>query len=145
MSCYPTSIDGPLSRSALQSVAVEHPVITLDDPSRPPGRVRQPSIHSRRFAIAGGLALAEVVAYLAIDPSRWLAIVVVGVLLAACIALSGRIKPGLGRDLVVITGLAQGMVIALPLLLGFVQLVLAAVLVFVLIALFITIGLRFRR
>lgn len=124
---------------------VEHPVITLDDPSAPPAPVRRSALRSRRFAVAGGLALAEIVAYVAIEPSRWFAVVLVGVVLAACIALSGRVAPGLGRDLIVVTGIAQALVIALPLLLGFVQLVFAAVLVIVLIALFITIGLRFRR
>lgn len=125
--------------------AVEHPVITLDDPSQPPGRQQRSSIHSRRFVIAGGIAVAEVIAYLVLDPSRWVGIVVVGALLAGCIALSGRLPPGLGRDLVLIAALAQAMLIALPILLGFVQLVFATVVVFLLIALFITIGLRFRR
>ena len=123
---------------------MEHPVITIDDTAAAPARLRHSRIHSR-LAIAGGLALAEVVAYLAVDPSRWLAVVLVGAVLATCIALSGRLAPGLGRDLVVIAGIAQAMVIALPLLLGFLQLVVAAVVVVVIIALFITIGLRFRR
>jgi hypothetical protein len=124
---------------------VEHPVITLEDPLRPPGRPRQSWIHSRRFAIAGSVAVAEVIAYLVTDPSRWVAIVVVGALLAGFIALSGRLKPGLARDVVLIAALAQAMLIALPILLGFVQIVFATVLVFALIALFVTIGLRFRR
>ena len=89
--------------------------------------------------------MAEVIAYLVLDPSRWIAIIAVGALLAGCIALSGRLKPGLGRDVVLIAGLAQAMLIALPILLGFVQLVLATVVVFLLIAVFVTIGLRFRR
>lgn len=131
--------------SALQSGVVEHPVITLDGPSQPGGRPQKSWIHSRRFVVAGGLAVAEVIAYLVMDPSRWVGIVVVGALLAGCIALSGRIKPGLGRDLVLIAGLAQAMLIALPILLGFVQLVFATVVVFLLIAVFVTIGLRFRR
>ena len=95
--------------------------------------------------VAGGLAVAEVIAYLVLDPSRWIAIIVVGALLAGCIALSGRLKPGYARDLVLIAGLAQAMLIALPILLGFVQLVLATVVVLLLIAVFVTIGLRFRR
>lgn len=122
-----------------------HPVLTMDDPSQPPGRPRQPWIHSRRFVIAGTLAIAEVVAYLIMDPSRWVAIILVGAMLAGFIALSGRLKPGLSRDLVLVAALAQAMLIALPILLGFVQLVFATVVVFALIALFITIGLRFRR
>ncbi len=126
-------------------MAVEHPVITLDGPSQPPGRPQRSWIQSRRLVIAGGLAIAEVVAYLVMDPSRWLAIVVVGALLAVCIALSGRLKPGFGRDLVLIAALAQAMLVALPILLGFVQLVFATVVVLLLIMVFVTIGLRFRR
>lgn len=95
--------------------------------------------------IAAGIAIAEVVIYLLLDPSRWLGILLVGAILAACIALSGRMKPGVGRDLVLIAGLAQAMVIALPVLVGFVTLVVAALLVVLVIAVFVVIGLRFRR
>ncbi len=95
--------------------------------------------------IAAGIAIAEVVIYLLLDPSRWLGILLVGAILAACIALSGRMRPGVGRDLVLIAGLAQAMVIALPVLVGFVTLVVAALLVLLVIAVFVVIGLRFRR
>jgi len=95
--------------------------------------------------IAAGIAVAEVVIYLLFDPSRWLGILLVGAILAACIALSGRMKPGVGRDLVLVAGLAQAMVIALPVLVGFVTLVVAAFLVLLIIAVFVVIGLRFRR
>lgn len=95
--------------------------------------------------IASGIAVAEVVVYLLFDPSRWLGILVVGAILAVCIASSGRMRPGVGRDLVLVAGLAQAMVIALPVLVGFVTLVVAAFLVLLLIALFVVIGLRFRR
>jgi hypothetical protein len=95
--------------------------------------------------IAAGIAIAEIVVYLLLDPSRWLGILLVGAILAACIALSGRMKPGVGRDLVLVAGLAQAMVIALPVLVGFVTLVVAALLVLLIIAVFVVIGLRFRR
>jgi hypothetical protein len=95
--------------------------------------------------IAAGIAVTEVVIYLLLDPSRWLGILFVGAILAACIALSGRVRPGVGRDLVLVAGLAQAMVIALPVLVGFVTLVAAAFLVLLLIAVFVVIGLRFRR
>ena len=124
---------------------MEHPVITLDGSSSPTGRPQRSWIHTRRFTVAGVLAIAEVITYLVMDPSRWVAIILVGALLAGFIALSGRLKPGLARDLVLIAALAQAMLIALPILLGFVQLVFATVVVFALIALFIAIGLRFRR
>jgi hypothetical protein len=95
--------------------------------------------------IAAGIAVAEVVIYLLFDPSRWLGILLVGAILAACIAWSGRMKPGVGRDLVLVAGLAQAMVIALPVLVGFVTLLVAAFLVILIIAVFVVIGLRLRR
>lgn len=124
---------------------MNHPVITIEDPSGLPGRRGPNWLQGRRLMIAAGIAVAEVVIYLLLDPSRWIGILVVGAILAACIALSGRIAPGVGRDLVLIAGLAQAMVIALPVLVGFVTLVAAALLVLLLIAVFVVIGLRFRR
>ncbi len=125
---------------------MEHPVITIDDPSRP-GAARRGGgwLRGRRLLVASGLAVAEVIVYLVADPSRWVAIVLVGALLAACIAGSGRMRPGTGRDVVLVVGLAQAMVIALPILVGIVTLVVAALVVLALIALFVVIGLRFRR
>jgi hypothetical protein len=124
---------------------VNHPVITIEDPSGLSGRNGPSWLQGRRLMIAAGIAVAEVVIYLLFDPSRWVGILIVGAILAACIALSGRIAPGVGRDLVLIAGLAQAMVIALPVLVGFVTLVAAALLVLLLIAVFVVIGLRFRR
>lgn len=130
---------------ALNSEGVNHPVITIEDPSGVPGRNRPSWLQGRRLMIAAGIAVAEVVIYLLLDPSRWLGILIVGAILAACIAVSGRMRPGVGRDLVLVAGLAQAMVIALPVLVGFVTLVLAAVVVLLVIAAFVVIGLRFRR
>jgi FtsH-binding integral membrane protein len=124
---------------------VNHPVITIEDPSGVPGRNGPSWLQGRRLMIAAGIAVAEVVIYLLLDPSRWLGILIVGAILAACIAVSGRMRPGVGRDLVLVAGLAQAMVIALPVLVGFVTLVLAAVVVLLVIAAFVVIGLRFRR
>jgi hypothetical protein len=124
---------------------VNHPVITIEDPSGVPGRNGPSWLQGRRLMIAAGIAVAEVVIYLLLDPSRWLGILIVGAILAACIAVSGRMRPGVGRDLVLMAGLAQAMVIALPVLVGFVTLVLAAVVVLLVIAAFVVIGLRFRR
>ena len=124
---------------------MNHPVITIEDPAGLPERKGPSWLQGRRLMIAAGIAVAEVVIYLLLDPSRWIGILIVGAILAACIALSGRIAPGVGRDLVLIAGLAQAMVIALPVLVGFVTLVAAALLVLLLIAVFVVIGLRFRR
>lgn len=124
---------------------MNHPVITIEDRPELTGRKGPNWLQGRRLMIASGIAVAEVVVYLLFDPSRWLGILVVGAILAVCIASSGRMRPGVGRDLVLVAGLAQAMVIALPVLVGFVTLVVAAFLVLLLIALFVVIGLRFRR
>jgi FtsH-binding integral membrane protein len=124
---------------------VEHPVITIDEPSRLPGEGGGSWLRGRRLVVASALAIAEVVAYVTTEPSRWLAIVLVGAVLAGCIALSGRMRPGLPRDLVLVVALAQAMVIALPILVGVVTLVVATLLIFLLIAIFVVIGIRFRR
>ena len=124
---------------------MEHPVITIEDPSRPPERSASSWLQGRRLAVAAGLAVAEVIAYLVMDPSRWFGVLIVGAILAVCIALSGRVKPGIARDLLLVAALAQAMVIALPVLVGVVTLVVATLLVLLLIAVFVVIGLRFRR
>jgi phosphatidylserine synthase len=125
----------------------QHPVITIDEPSSS-GRRPQPGggwLHGRRILLAGVLALAEIVAYLIVEPNRWFAVALVGVVLAAAIAVSGRIPAGQPRDIVLVVGLAQAMVIALPILVGVVTLVIATITVLLLIAVFVLIGLRFRR
>lgn len=126
---------------------MSHPVITIEDPTQGPQQ-RPPStswLHGRRLAIAGGLAVAEVIAYLIRDPNRWFAILLVGAVLAACIALSSKVESGTGRDLILIVGLAQALVIALPILVGVFTLVFATLTVLALIAVFVVLGLRFRR
>lgn len=124
---------------------MEHPVITIHDPSRLPAGQGGSWLRGRRLVVASGLAVAEVLAYVIAEPSRWLAIVLAGAVLAGCIALSGRMRPGVARDLVLVVALAQAMVIALPILVGVVTLVVATLLVFLLIAVFVVIGIRFRR
>jgi len=125
--------------------AVSHPVITIEDPSRSPARPPAGWLHGRRLMLAGILAVAEVIAYSVVEPSRWFAVILVGAVLALCIAVSGRIPAGTGRDLLLVVGLAQAMVIALPILVGVVTLVVATLTVLLLIAVFVVIGLRFRQ
>lgn len=121
------------------------PVITIEEiPTTPEGRAQR-WLRGRKLAIAAGLALAEVIAFLIFSPSRILSILAVGGLLAVCIAVGGRLKRGLLRDIVFVIGLAQGMVIALPVLAGIVSLAIAGLVALALIALFIMIGLRLRR
>lgn len=122
------------------------PVIVIEEiPSTPEGRAKR-WLRGRRLALAAGLALAEIIAYLVFQPHRIVSILCVGAVLALCIALAGRVKrDGVLRDVLMIVGLAQGMVIALPVLAGIMSLVLAGLLVLAIIALFIMIGLRFRQ
>jgi hypothetical protein len=124
---------------------VNHPVITIEDPTRAPAPSSAGWLQGRRLMLAGILAVAEVVAYLIMGPNRWLAILLVGAVLAVCIAVSGRIPAGTGRDLLLVVGLAQAVVIALPILVGVVTLLVATLTVLLLIAVFVLIGLRFRR
>lgn len=133
-------------RGALHSPMMTHPVITIEDPANGTPRPRPSGwLDGRRFLVALGLALAEVIAYLVVDPNRWLAILLVGVLLTLSIAVSNRIPAGTPRDLLIVVGLAQALVIAVPILVGVVSLVIATVTVILLIALFVLIGLRLRR
>jgi len=121
------------------------PVITIEEiPNTPEGRARR-WLRGRKLMIAGGLAVAEVVLYLAYGPGRLLGLLLVVAALALFIALAGRVRPGLARDLLQIGALAQGMVVALPILAGVVSMVVAGILMLALIALFVVIGLRFRR
>lgn len=95
--------------------------------------------------IAAALAVAEVIAYLVISPPSLLGVALVGAILVGCFVLAGRLPRGLGRDAVMVVTLAQAMVIALPILAGAIKLAIAALIVFAVIALFVAIGLRFRR
>lgn len=139
-------IDGSIPWSQYTEWDMNLPIITIEEiPTTPEGRAKS-WLRGRRLALAAGLALAEILAYLIFQPSRILSILCVGAVLALCIALGGRVKrEGIMRDLLMIVGLAQGMIIALPVLAGVVSLVLAGLIVMALIAFFIMIGLRFRQ
>ncbi len=120
-------------------------MITLEEkPTGPKARARG-WLRGRRLVIAGGLALAEVFVYLLSEPNRWFSIILVGAVLAAAIASMPRVKAGLFRDVLLVIALAQAIVLALPILDGIVKLAVAAIATLALIALFIVIGLRFRR
>ena len=130
---------------AVQWVQMNLPVITIEEiPTTPEGRIRR-WLRGRRLAVAAGLAFAEFLAYLIFQPSRILAILLVGAVLAACIALGGRVTNPLLRDVVFIVGFAQAMIIALPVLAGVLSLLVAGLVVIALIAFFVVIGLRLRR
>ncbi len=91
------------------------------------------------------LALVEIIAYLVSRPPQVIAILVIGAVLVGCFWLARRLSEGLGKEIVRIIGLAQGMVIALPLIAGVVKLVVAVVVILALIVLVTTIALRFGR
>ena len=94
---------------------------------------------------AGALAAAEVIAYVIVRPNRWLAMLAVIGVLALCYSLAKRVPAGIGRDLLWIVAIAQLGLIALPVLVGVVQLMVAALVAMALIALFVAVAVRFRR
>lgn len=124
---------------------MSHPVITIED--RPSGReVRAEQwLRGRRAIFAGALAAAEVLAYLIVRPNRWLAMLAVIGALVLCYALAKRVPAGIGRDVLWIVAFAQLGLIALPILVGVMQLMLAVVVVIALIALFVSVAIRFRK
>ena len=69
---------------------------------------------------------------------------VIGVL-ALCYSLAKRVPAGIGRDVLWIVALAQLGLIALPILVGVVQLMVAVVVAIALIVLFVAVAIRFRK
>lgn len=56
---------------------------------------------------------------LAFRPGLLWVILIAAVVLAACAGLIARVGPGLGRDLLMIMGGAQAILVAIPLAIGF--------------------------
>lgn len=124
---------------------MSHPVITIEDrPTTRDGRAQQ-WLRGRRAMFAGAMAAAEVVAYLIVRPNRWLAMLVVIGVLALCYSLAKRVPAGIGRDVLWIVAFAQLGLIALPILVGVVQLMVAVLVALALIVLFVSVAIRFRR
>ncbi len=95
----------------------------------------------RRLLFAVLLAAAEAVLMLVFRPALWWVILGGAIVMAACAGMLGRVGPGIGRDLLMIVGGAQAILIAIPLVIGFgilvavvLGIVLVAGLVFVLFA-----------
>ena len=96
----------------------------LNDPMiielEPPGtraRARR-WLKGRRLMLSAILALVEVVAFIIWRPSAVLLTVLAVVLLIACVMGATRLGPGLLRDVLWIVGIAQAIVVAIPLVVG---------------------------
>lgn len=116
-------------------------LIELEPPSTVE-RIRR-WLRGRRLMLSGILALVEVVAFLIWRPSAVLLAVLAVALLIVCVMGATRIGPGLGRDLLWIVAIAQGIVVAIPLLVG-VSLVAALVTAIVIIVALVAIAARWR-
>lgn len=89
---------------------------------QPPTGARERARHmlrTRRVAAAAGLALAEVVTVLVTRPGMLAATFMALLVLVAAVAGLRRVGPGLASDALIIVALAQGMVLFIPMLLGF--------------------------
>lgn len=75
-------------------------------------------LRGRRLFIAASIALAEVVALLVWRPSLVLATALAMIVLVLAVLGATRVRKGALRSVLWILALAQGMVVALPLVLG---------------------------
>lgn len=116
-------------------------LIELEPPSAPE-RLRR-WLRGRRLMLSGILALVEVVAFIIWRPSAVLLAILAIALLVVCVMGATRIGPGLTRDLLWIVAIAQGIVVAIPLLVG-VSLVAALATAVVIIVALVAIAARWR-
>lgn len=97
---------------------MDDPLLTIEArPTTMLGRAHQ-WIRGRRIMLSAILALLEVVAFLIWRPSTLLLATLAVVVLVACVAIATRIGAGIPRDLLWIVAIAQGIVVAVPLILG---------------------------
>jgi hypothetical protein len=96
------------------------PELPLIVEERPPTASQRASawLRGRRILLAALLALAEVIVYIIQRPSLTLATV-----LAVLVGVAAgwgvvRLKPGLGRDVLLIVAIAQALVVLLPFAIG---------------------------
>jgi hypothetical protein len=75
-------------------------------------------LRGRRFLLSGILALAEVVAFIIWRPSAVLMAVLAVLVLLVAVSIASRIGPGVTRDLLWIVAISQGLVVAIPLVVG---------------------------
>jgi hypothetical protein len=93
--------------------------LTIDEPPRGAMAKASAWLHSRRVFLAAALALVEVVAYLIWRPGAVLATLVAALVLVVAVLCARQVRPGAGRDLLVIVAGAQALLIVLPLVVGF--------------------------
>ena len=93
--------------------------MVIDEEPRGPGAKWHRALLGRRLLFAVLLAAAEAVLLLVWRPSLVWVILGGAIVLAACAGLLGRVGPGLGRDVLIILGGAQAILIAIPLVIGF--------------------------
>ena len=93
--------------------------LVIDEEPRGPGAKWHRALLGRRLLCAVLLAAAEAVLLLVLRPGLLWVILGGAIVLAACAGLLGRVGPGLGRDVLIIVGGAQAILIAIPLVIGF--------------------------
>jgi hypothetical protein len=91
----------------------------IDQPERGTAARLSLWLRARRLSLAGALALAEVVAVLATRPSTLFASALVFVVLVLAVMAIPRVPRGVWRDLLVIVAIAQGLVLLIPIVIGF--------------------------
>jgi len=100
-------------------------------------------LRSRRLSLGAALALAEVVAVLVWRPSTIAASALAFIVLVLAVMGIPRVRKGVLRDLLVIVAIAQGLVLVIPILVGFsfvLGLIAAAVILVLLVAAALRLG-----
>ena len=100
-------------------------------------------LRGRRLMLSGILALVEVIAFIVWRPSAVLLATLAVVVLVVSVMGATRIGPGLGRDLLWILAIAQGIVVTIPLVVGL-SLVAALATAIIIIVVFVAIAARWR-
>lgn len=93
-------------------------IVIEEEPPRP-GAGWQRILAGRRLLLAVMLAAAEAVLLLVWRPAFLWVLLGAAIVLALAVGLLSRVPAGLGRDLLIIVGGAQAIVIGIPLMLGF--------------------------
>lgn len=112
---------------------------------RPAGRGPRAGmwIRSRRLSLAAALALVQVLAVLILRPSTLFVSALVFIVLVISVMLIGRTR-GVLRDLLLVVAIAQGLVLLIPLVIGF-SFVLGLIAAAVILALLVAAALRLGR
>jgi hypothetical protein len=115
----------------------------IEQPPRGAGARLSLWLRGRRLLLAALLALAEVVALIVWRPSVLLAVAAAAIVLVLAVMGATRLPRGVGRDLLWIVALAQGLVVVLPLVLT-ISLVAGLLVAALLLAALVVVALRLR-